>query len=962
MFRFPILLLAVAFAAVFGVFFQGASAQTSLKPEALRLLDSSLTLLDMGRHDLAMPWGAATADALVLPETARMFAEPLTAFDRTKFYADRLKNLDGGNLDDFSYALLPALGLGNFSPGYYDATLNARQIDDILKADPDSLAGFVGAVVLQRFLTPLAQAVPTILRAREPLLREQILTELCDSLLLLDSESETANLYELKAAEERTLQQAKDFYKAAGAADAARLYSAGMSLYRTYLNLMSPGKDALGLMRDSIRTVEISTQYGKIAIGGRGDDVYAGDYILILDIGGNDRYLFPEYDKKTSAGHPVRVVIDMGGNDSYIGGDFSAGGAVFGVSLLLDVAGNDIYSAGNFSLGCGLFGVGILHDFGGADRYTGKICTQGAAAFGVGLLIDGDGNDSYTAEAHAQGFGSTRGFGAICDRSGNDIYAACSPFQDFLRYDAHYVSFTQGASLGYRPVASGGVGILADFRGNDTYISDIYGQGTSYWFGLGALYDESGDDRYQAYQYAQGAGVHFGFGILWDAGGDDGYISHGVSQGCGHDVAMGALLDEDGNDDYHAESLSLGGGNANATSVFLDLRGSDCYIARNAGNTMGYSDFRRNYGMAGIFADGGGSDQYGETTRNNRITRKSTYGIFHDGEVIPAQVKTATEPALTPPDDQKEPLRSTLDSLFIQASAAPQKFQYNVEPARNAIIETGGAALPLLRTKFATESARERLALEAMLPKLWDKDSAAVAPLILDSLASERTATFALCATVVGRKKYAGAVAPLVGRLNSPDWRICAVAAQQLGETGDTAAAASLRQLLTDPEPLVRARAAYSIGQLLPDSTLIMLKPALYDTMQVVRNSAIQGVLRNASLPDRILDEVFSGHFTPQARLRLSALLSRADSAQAVWVAPQLVRQNKAMREYFYRAALEKRITPKPEIMAELSRRETDEYLAPLLAGNEPPKPPEPLEKEVKKKKKKKKTEAAGKE
>ncbi|MCZ2131893.1 MAG: HEAT repeat domain-containing protein [Bacteroidetes bacterium] len=947
---------AIKFVCILALFPLYTSAQTAIRPEALKLLDSSLALLDMKRYDLAMPWGVPATDRLIMPEVARMFAEPLTAFDRVKFYTDRLKSLNGNNIDDFSYALLPAAGLGNYTPAYYEAAPNTRQINEILKITPDSLVGFIGATTLQRFIMPLIPALNAITRSRSSITSEEILLQLCDSLLLLDKETETANLYELKAGEERSLQQAKDFYSAAAQVDAERLYSAGMSLYRAYLNLIAPGEDALALMRDSIRTIVIQTQYGKIALGGAGDDVYDGDYILILDVGGNDRYYFPNYDKKAAIGHPIRITIDLGGNDIYNGGDFSLGGAIFGTSLLFDIAGNDVYSAGNFSLGCGLFGIGILHDFAGADRYIGKICTQGAAAFGLGILIDDDGNDSYTAESNAQGFGSTRGFGAVCDRAGNDIYAACSPFQDFLRYDAHFVSFTQGAALGSRPVAAGGIGILADFRGNDTYISDIYGQGTAYWFGLGALYDEDGDDRYQAYQYAQGAGVHFGFGTLWDAKGSDSYISHGVSQGCGHDIAMGALLDEDGDDDYNAESLSLGGGNANAVSLFLDLRGNDGYIARNTGNTMGYSDFRRNYGMIGIFADGGGTDQYGETIRNNRIARKSTYGLFYDTEIIATETKQRNEPALTPPDDQKEPLRSTLDSLFIQASAAPQKFQYNVEPARNAIIEQGGAALSFLRTKFGTESPRERLALEIILPKIWDKDSVQISSIILDSLTSENILTFGLCATTAGRKKFMPAAATLISRLNSDDWRICATAAQQLGEIGDISAAQALQQSLTGAEPLVRARAAFSIGQLLPDTALRMLKPAIYDSMQITRNSAIQGLLRNKILPVTILQEAFSEHFTFEARQRLAVLISKVDEADSVAVtatADLVVNQKKVLREYIYSSIIEKRFTVPQQLIALIAVSEKDERLGRLLAGNELPKPPENSEKKSKKKKKK---------
>ncbi len=917
-------------------------AQNSIPPEALKLLDSSMTLLDMKRCDLSMPWGISAADRLIMPQVSQMFTTPLTAFDRTKFYAEKLKSLDGTNIDNFSHELLPSLGLGNFTPGYYESVLNARQFDEVLSAKSDSLAGFVGSVTLQRFAAPLLPALNAINKSRTKMLQEEILVKLCDSLLMMSSDDEKANLYELKEGEERALKQAKEFYVAAALIDADRLYSAGMSLYRTYLNLIEPGKDALSLMRDSIHTVIIQTKYGKIALGGNGDDVYDGDYILILDIGGNDRYNLPKYDKYSAIAHPLRVIIDLGGNDMYSGGNFSLGGAVFGVSLLFDTAGDDIYSAENFSLGSGLFGVGILHDFSGNDRYIGKLCTQGSAAFGIGLLIDNAGNDSYTAEAQSQGFGSVRGFGAIADHSGNDIYTACSPFQDFLRYDAHYVSFTQGASLGYRPIAAGGIGILADFLGNDTYISDIYGQGTAYWLGLGALYDESGDDRYQAYQYAQGAGVHFGFGILWDVKGEDVYVSHGVSQGCGHDVAMGVLLDEEGNDMYNADGLSLGGGNANAISLFLDLRGNDCYIARNATNTMGFSDFRRNYGMIGIFADGGGRDQYGEFTRNNSNSWKSTFGLFLDAELNPAIEHPSTEPALTPPDDQKEPLRSTLDSLFIQASAAPQKFQYNVEPARNAIIEQGSATLPFLKAKFSSDSPRERLALEVILPKLWSKDSAAVEAAILDSLASNDIATFGICALTAGHKKCAAAIPLFISRLQSDDWRIAAIAAQQLGEIGDKTAVAALQPHLAGYEPMVRARSAFSLGQILPDSAITLLKPAVYDSLQLVRNSAVQGLLRHSTLPFTILRDIFSEHFTPEARRRLVVLLAKADTADTASInvlALLITRQSKTLREYIYRSALNKTMSLPPQLSSLLYNIEVekDARLAALLAGNEPP-------------------------
>lgn len=127
--------------------------------------------------------------------------------------------------------------------------------------------------------------------------------------------------------------------------------------------------------------------------------------------------------------------------------------------------------------------------------------------------------------------------------------------------------------------------------------------------------------------------------------------------------------------------------------------------------------FRRNYGMIGVFADGGGEGLLWRDYRNNVTAKKSTFGIFADVELNKKVDLSKNEPALTPPDSLKEPLRSTIDSLFIQASAAPQKYQYNVEPARNLIVGMGAEALPFLAEKLATESPRERLALDVILPR-----------------------------------------------------------------------------------------------------------------------------------------------------------------------------------------------------------------------------------------------------
>ncbi|MFN8361680.1 MAG: HEAT repeat domain-containing protein [Candidatus Kapaibacterium sp.] len=919
-----------------------AHGQKSLTPATLKVIDSSLTLLDMKRSDCAMPYDAVKMDVHRLKFITSLFADPLKSFDMTQQHADRLQALADSTVDEYAAELMQQMGLGEYSAAYLETGITAKQLDAMLGIDLDSLAGFIGASVVRKYLIPLVQAEIATRNSLKNIVSNHLLYDNADSLLMLSSDSQNASVYELKAEEERGTILTRKFFDEAAKVQIDQVYSSGFSLYRTYLHFMKSMNSAAQLARDSVRSVVLNTKLGRIALGGRGNDIYQGEYLLIIDVGGNDKYLLSERTKTTAKNHPVQVCIDLGGDDVYLGGNYSLGGAIFGTNILIDADGDDLYSAGDFSLGCGIFGLGIVHDLSGNDHYTSKTCTQGAGFFGVGLLIDDSGNDSYTAQAHCQGFGSTRGFGAIADKMGNDVYVASSPFQDFLRYESHFESFAQGAGLGFRPIASGGIGLLLDYKGNDSYLSDIYGQGTAYWFCLGALYDADGDDRYQSYQYSQGAGVHLAHGILWDKKGDDVYYSHGVSQGCGHDIAFGCLLDESGDDSYTAESLSLGGGNANAVSLFVDNSGNDSYVARNTSNTMGFSDFRRNYGMIGIFADGGGNDVYGEAKRNNSTEKKSTFGLFADMELNTPKITPSTEPALTPPDSLKEPLRSTIDSLFIQASAAPQKYQYNVEPARAMIVGMGASALPFLADKLATESPRERLALDGILPRLYDRDTAAVEKLLLDSLDSPVYETMAMCASILARKKVDSAMIKFLDMLHDKEWRIRSLAAQQIGELGRKDAAGELALLLRDNHPSVRARAAFALGQLLPDNIAELMIPAFTDDAQIVRNSAIQSLKRQKKYTLEVLGTLFRDSIPEKVRRELTVLfptvestIDTSDSKTEMTLAEIIRSQPRTLRSNIYRELGLRENKLWKKTLEECRKSETVQELMQLL----PPKP-----------------------
>lgn len=831
-----------------------AHAQRSISKTTLTMLDSALFAVGMRQSDLGMP-----AD-LIDPDRHRMvfhdvlFNEPLRAFDIAKLITDNVSTRSEAHTTALFSALMKELDLGTFRQINYDGQITADETVRLLGNDPTARLNIVSSFLVVRFLSAIVQAAEGMDDARKRLLLQSLALENIDSLWRLSREDESLSLWELNKRERSGQLLANAVYAEAAPRVAEDVFIHGLSLYQQLIAYVKQSEGNMDLLRDSVRSFTFKTPFGRVAIGGPDDDVYIGSYAVIIDVGGNDVYRLDDTTKMDALAMPIRCIVDLSGDDLYLGRDFSFASGIGGVGILIDRRGNDTYSAGDFSLACGLFGVGILHDMAGDDSYLSGSNTQGAGIFGLGILFDDNGHDLYRCHAQAQAFGGTRGAGVLSDLVGNDRYIAASPYVDVLRYDAHQVTFAQGAALGSRPIASGGIGILVDGAGNDLYTSDIYGQGTGYWFGLGALIDRSGDDRYESYQYAQGAGVHFATGILRDSTGDDVYVSHGVSQGCGHDIALGALLDESGNDVYVCESLSLGGGNANAVSLFIDQRGNDAYIATNESNTLGYSDFRRSYGMIGVFLDGGGSDMYGEKTRNNSTSTKSTYGIFVDRETIASPQssnETITASALNEPLRVTMPLTTSVDSLFVQASAAPLRFQLNVEPARKRLGEMGITALSQLESKLGTLMPRERLTLESVLPALYATDRDSTTQVLLRGLASDDAPTMNICATVAGKVKSTECIQPLIIATLDSSWKRRRLAAFTLGEIGDTTARSALILLLRDEHAYVRQRAAFALGRM--GVGFDTLRLTLEDEEQITRYGAVEGVIRG---PKRKMSEI----------------------------------------------------------------------------------------------------------
>jgi hypothetical protein len=449
-----------------------------------------------------------------------------------------------------------------------------------------------------------------------------------------------------------------------------------------------------------------SGPWGNLVVGAEGENHYRGDFLFLLDLGGDDLYRLggnrPDTPADLAGGDGFRCLVDLAGEDRYEAqANFALAGSFLGAALLDDESGNDSYRARDFDLGCGWLGTAVLVDRAGDDLYAGGTAVMGAGGGGLGLLRDNSGGDVYRAELYAQGFAWVGGCGVLEDREGGDVYAVLPTYTDILRYEDHSLTLSQGFSIGARPRYSGGLGILRDATGNDSYLADIYGQGSGYWFALGLLHDEAGNDSYDAYQYAQGAGIHLALGFLLDDAGNDSYSSHGVGQGCGHDLAFGLLRDGGGNDRYACDDLSQGAGSANGIGMLLDTSGLDGYLAKSK-TAPAYGNPRRHFGSIGLLVDGSGEDWFSAPGVPGE-RRGSLEGTLLDRDVAIAG------PLWDP--GEATPYRSsawTMEEYFLMASSGEPRFREWQAAGMDSLTANPEAAIAALIPHFDTEVARRR--------------------------------------------------------------------------------------------------------------------------------------------------------------------------------------------------------------------------------------------------------------
>ncbi|HET7318013.1 MAG TPA: PDZ domain-containing protein, partial [Nitrospirota bacterium] len=377
-------------------------------------------------------------------------------------------------------------------------------------------------------------------------------------------------------------------------------------LFRAFSPLLSfLTRDNLALLREDLAVrfpskkgdilYEAMTPVGKVIVGGAGPNVYGDDCALILDLGGDDLYLNNAGGSRP--GMPVSLVIDFGGNDRYVGREnFSQGAGLLGGGFLLDLGGSDTFVGLTGSQGAGFFGLGLLYHGDGDAGFSASRYSQGTGMMGIGLLTSRKGDSKYLCSFGGQGLGLFGGAGVLIDEEGNDFYQLGGREPDFRDPQKATQSFGQGFGLGVRSergvnAAPGGIGMLIDEQGNDTYLADYFAQGASYYYGLGILDDRAGDDQYFAGRYAQGAGIHSSVGVLIDREGDDFYYSsYGVGQGMGHDYGVGFFEDDGGENRYQAGTLVQGAATNGSIGILIDPNGPDKLSYQSSGQAYAESE------------------------------------------------------------------------------------------------------------------------------------------------------------------------------------------------------------------------------------------------------------------------------------------------------------------------------------------------------------------------------------
>ena len=377
------------------------------------------------------------------------------------------------------------------------------------------------------------------------------------------------------------------------------------------------------------------TPMGRIVFGGLGRAWHREmDVAFLLDLGGDDFYTG---NAGGSRGWetPISICVDLEGNDAYESTEnVCQGSGCLGIGALLDLDGDDQYIARQWGQGTGYFGVGWVDDRAGRDTWRGRTFCQGVGLFGFGLLLDRAGSDRYEGDCQVQGVGLARGIGAVIDHAGDDEYYAKGLYPTGYGDAGIFDAWSQGAGIGFRTVASGGLGLFLDGGGRDRMEAGNFSQGGGYYYGLGICRAAGReDDTYIGSRYNQGFSAHQAVGVFLEDGGNDLYTTRqAVAQGLAWDECVTLFVDAEGDDIYRGGGgFSLGASAHNSVCLFVDRGGRDHYDYAPGPGRAGGNDYHGGTSLSLFIDVGGAEDRYdGAESGNGVRSVRPEHGIVLD--------------------------------------------------------------------------------------------------------------------------------------------------------------------------------------------------------------------------------------------------------------------------------------------------------------------------------------------
>jgi hypothetical protein len=685
---------------------------------------------------LALLWAAPLALAQLAPAERRALEETLfignltlddLRFDK-KDYTDRYTlPLVQRSLDDPLVALEELMRLHEAAPG-----VNVAQV--LRRLGREVLVGRASQA-LEPVEVPQAGRVPAAIPAEIRLLVEQLA-----SAVVRANGAVRQALVELSPEEQRAVIESLPHWAAShrevdfGFTTAQNIGSTELHrhLDQVKLDVLIEGaaqlaaavESALPALRSAARTARFEGKhkfmlYGiTVVVAGVGNDLHDDrDAVLTLDLGGNDRYTGRH---GAGAGYAA-LSIDLGGDDIYHVPDLSVGAAVLGIGLAYDIGGHDVFRGRSITFGSGLAGVGVLVKEGGHDVYEGIALTQGFGQFGIGLLVDTAGDDRYSARLFGQGAARTRGVGWLVDHRGNDFYRCGWLVPALPLFPEAFLSLGQGYGGGYpedQPTAAGGIGLLTDLAGDDTYTAGAYAQAASDWLAVGSLYDREGDDTYAAHHGSQASARSGSGAFLFDLSGSDLYsVRVGASQGTGHDRSVALLLDRSGDDVYSSHDGLAAAGSGNGLGILIDGGGSDRFPS-NAG--VGHP--AGGLPSLGVFVSLGTPGSIGGGVGRGFGARRGAVGVAASFAEPKAAEQPAPATAAPEPGSEPLPLLHELDRLYREAALGSLE-------AERRLIAIGQPVLEwVVDRRLAAAGPRERRVMSSVVRAVGPQAALVIGP------------------------------------------------------------------------------------------------------------------------------------------------------------------------------------------------------------------------------------------